>query len=169
MSVSIVVRLAQPEDRPSLVILMAALQDLERSLSPHRLPGEAISDAHLAYLEAQINQYQGRIFVAASSSGILGFLVGFVEAFDPGDLHVPERDRTYGYISDLYVLPKAQHQRVGSALMHAAEQHFRSLGLNLVKVELLPSNIAAAQFYEKAGYQPEQMIYSKRWEHPQSH
>lgn len=160
---SFTIRTAKPEDRAVLVTLMASLQDAERKLSANRMPGSEISDAHLAYLEEVVAEQNGQIYVAESKQGILGFIVCFVEKLDDADLHVITSERKYGYISDLYVVPEMRKHGAGIGLMQAAEQHFLDLGLQVVRVGLLCSNELAAKFYRKAGYQPYEVLYEKRF------
>lgn len=160
---SFTIRIAKPEDRSVLVALMAALQDAEGELCSNRALGSEIGDAHLAYLEETVREQNGEIYVAESEDGILGFVTCFVEQFDEGDLHVVESERQYGYVSDLYVSPGMRKHGVGAELMQAAERHFLRLNLNVVRVGLLCSNEAAAKFYQKAGYQPYEVLYEKRF------
>lgn len=161
MQASFTVRAARSEDRSQLVALMEALQETEQMLCANRSP-RSIGDAHLRYLETVAAAQQGQISVAESTAGLLGFVVCFVEQLDPGDLHVVEPERTYGYVSDLYVVPSRRQHGVGAALMQAAEQHFLQLGLSVVRVGLLYANEPAARFYQKTGYQPYEVLYEKR-------
>jgi GNAT superfamily N-acetyltransferase len=140
---------------------MAALQDTERDLHPNRPPGTEVAVGHFAYLEERVREQNGAIYVAESENSIVGFVICFVEKLDDGDLHVVESARVYGYISDLYITSTMRKQGVGAALMTAAEQHFLGLGLSVVRVGLLCRNQVAAQFYERSGYQPYEVVYEK--------
>lgn len=162
MQANFTVRAAKLEDRSALVKLIELLQDAERELHPSRPLGSEISDAHLTYLEELVREQNGQIYVAESREGILGFIVCFVEKLDEGDLHVVESVREYGYISDLYVISTMRKRGVASALMQAAERHFLDLDLTVVRVGLLHSNEAAAKFYQRAGYQPYEILYEKQ-------
>ncbi|WNZ25208.1 GNAT family N-acetyltransferase [Leptolyngbya sp. NK1-12] len=167
MPANFTIRLAKLEDRSVLVGLMVALQETERKLHSNRTSGAEMADAHFAYLETLVREQRGQIYVAESpvaecSSGILGFVVCFVEKLDAGDLHVIESEREYGYISDLYVMPEMRMHGIGAALMQTAERHCLELNLSIVRVGLLASNEPAAKFYRKAGYQPYEVVYEKR-------
>ncbi|MBE9155961.1 GNAT family N-acetyltransferase [Nodosilinea sp. LEGE 06152] len=163
MQANFTIRTARPEDRPVLVTLMELLQDAEHELHLNRSLGAEIGDAHFAYLEELVREQNGQIYVAESKEGILGFVVCFVEKYDEGDLHVVESEREYGYISDLYVVSTMRKRGVAAALMQAAERHFLNLNLKVVRVGLLCSNEPAAKFYRKAGYQPYEILYEKRF------
>ncbi|KYC35955.1 acetyltransferase [Scytonema hofmannii PCC 7110] len=155
------IRTAEPQDRPILVILMELLQDVESEFHPNRPSGSQIGNGHFAYLEEIVKKQDGQIYVAQSNERIIGFVVCFVEELDEGDLHIVERERKYGYISDLYVLATTRERGVGAALMKAAENWFINLKLEVVRVGLLYSNERAAMFYRKAGYQPYEIVYEK--------
>jgi ribosomal protein S18 acetylase RimI-like enzyme len=162
MQANFTIRTAKLEDRPVLVTLMKLLQDAERELHLNRSLGSEVSDAHFAYLEELVREQNGQIYVAESKEGILGFVVCFVEKHDEGDLHVVESEREYSYISDLYVVSTMRKLGVAAALMQAAERHFLNIDLGVVRVGLLCSNKPAAKFYQKAGYQPYEVLYEKR-------
>ncbi len=161
MGANFKIRTASLQDRPVLRGLMESLQDAERELHLNRRSGSEISDAHLAYLEGLVKDRNGKIYVAESEEGILGFVVCFIEKLDEGDLHVVQSEREYGYISDLYVVSAMRKRGVATALMEAAERHFLNLNLAVVRVGLLCSNEAAIRFYGKAGYQPYEVLYEK--------
>jgi len=156
------IRTAREDDRPALVMLMELLQDTECKLHPNRSPGAEIGDGHLAYLEARVREQHGQIYVAEGEEGLIGLLVCFVEKLDAGDLHVRDAEREYGYISDLCVAAAMRKRGVAAALMQAAEQHFLSLNLPVVRVGSLFNNAPASTFYQKAGYQPYEILYEKR-------
>lgn len=155
------IREAVPLDRPSLVHLMAALQDFERSLHPNRSDGRAIASGHLAYLEQTVKSCKGRILIAENFDGVLGFLVCFVETASEGDLHVVDAERRVGYISDLYVKQEGRSKGVGTALIYAAETHFKAMGLSKLRLTVLAQNQSARAMYESLGYKPYEVIYER--------
>ncbi|MEG3437251.1 GNAT family N-acetyltransferase [Pannus brasiliensis CCIBt3594] len=160
----LIIRNALPGDRSILVGFREALQDSEREYHPNRPPGVEIGDAHLAYLEELALERDGRIYVAGSAGDILGFLVCFIERLDAGDLHVYDREREYGYISDLYVSPRSRGRGIGTALMEAAESHFRGRGLSVIRVNTLADNRAAIEFYRAIDYGFYEITLEKRLE-----
>ncbi|MEG3437861.1 GNAT family N-acetyltransferase [Pannus brasiliensis CCIBt3594] len=164
MEPDLIIRNALLSDRSILVGFMEALQDSEREYHENRPTGARIGDAHLAYLEELALERDGRIYVAESAGEILGFLVCFIEELDAGDLHVDARERKYGYISDLYVLPQSRGRGVGAALMKAAECHFRGRGLSVVRVNTLADNRAAIEFYRAIDYGFYEITLEKRLE-----
>jgi ribosomal protein S18 acetylase RimI-like enzyme len=158
------IRQAAAADRPALVKFMIELQEVERGLHPNRSEGPGMGSGHLAYLERLAAAQQGVIFVAADANELLGFVVCFVEAEDADDLHVVEAERRFGYISDLYVAAQARRQGVGRALLQAAEDYFKQLGLPVVRLAVLRNNDQARRVYEQAGFRPYEITYEKRLE-----
>ena len=66
-----------------------------------------------------------------------------------------------GHIWAIYVLPGFHRRGIGSALLDAAEVHFRTVGLTSLTLDILEKNTAAQAFYSARGWQME----SSREEH----
>lgn len=91
-----------------------------------------------------------------------GIIVGFVDArmerlFDP--MHRP---LTYCYVAEIAVDSGHRGQRIGGALMAAAEDWGRQRGADLVSLEYNARNPRAAAFYARLGYQPGSVVAIKR-------
>lgn len=147
--------------RPAAVGFMAALQEHERRLSPDRVPGHAMADGHLAYLEDQCRAADGLVLMALLGGTPCGFAVGFTEAYDDGDLHIEPSLKRYGEITDLYVEPVYRHRGVARALLAAMEAHFRRRGLASVRLSVLHDNLGARGLYQSAGYRAADVVYVK--------
>jgi [ribosomal protein S18]-alanine N-acetyltransferase len=76
-----------------------------------------------------------------SGARILGFLVGEASA------------RGAGHIITIDVRAKARRQRVGTALLQAAEQRLRDAGSRHVFLETAVNNASALAFYKRHGYE----------------
>ncbi len=76
-----------------------------------------------------------------TSRGILGFLVGEASA------------RGAGHIITIDVRPEARRQRVGTALLEAAEERLRGDGSRHVFLETAVNNAPAIAFYKRHGYE----------------
>jgi ribosomal protein S18 acetylase RimI-like enzyme len=68
-----------------------------------------------------------------------------------------------GWISRIAVLRAHRHKRIGQALLSEAESRLAVLGCVKINLQVLETNSAVVQFYEKAGYEIEPRIsMSKR-------
>lgn len=60
--------------------------------------------------------------------------------------------RRIGYIADLYVLPEARRQKIGSQLVDQALAWFKGKQIDLVYLQALSENQAGVQFWQKQGF-----------------
>lgn len=149
------------ENRAYAVAFMAGLQEHERQISSDRRPGKEMADAHLAYLEKTCRVNSGKIFLARINQAYAGFIVCFINRYEPDDLHITAALKTYGEISDLYVAPQYRGQGVASSLIRHAETYLAALGQTRVKLTVLNANASAQRAYETLGYAPYEVIYQK--------
>jgi len=160
MSSNFAIRRYDPGEESAVAALMAGLQDFERGLSDDRPPGEGIGTQHFRYLLQECREKQGRVFVAEQESELVGFVVVLVERLDEGDLHVYSRYKSYGEVTDLFVLPAHRGQGIARALLNEAEDYCRSLSLSRLRIQVLARNRDARDFYHRAGYVGHELIYS---------
>ncbi|MEF8906630.1 MAG: GNAT family N-acetyltransferase [Haloarculaceae archaeon] len=71
------------------------------------------------------------------------------------------QDDTRGVVTNLYVCPEYRGEGVGSALLSAAEDRLRELGVDTVALEVMADNEAARRFYRRAGYEPHRVELEK--------
>ena len=83
---------------------------------------------------------------------MIGFLIVVVESVDEGDVHLIERYRQYGVVTDLYVAEEARHQGVAGHLIDAAEEHVRQARLSRLLITTLAQNQVAQETYVRLGY-----------------
>jgi GNAT superfamily N-acetyltransferase len=125
------------------------VDDIPRAFAAVGWPGKE-ADLYERYLAEQADG--ARIgLVAAADAACLGYVTVI---WDSG--YLPFRDAGIPEISDLNVLPQFRRQRVGSALMDAAElviaSHSTTAGLG---VGLYADYAAAHLMYLKRGYLPD--------------
>ena len=72
---------------------------------------------------------------------------------DEGDVHLIERYRQYGVVTDLYVTEEARHQGVAGRLIDTAEEHVRQAGLSRLLITTLAQNQVAQEAYARLGYE----------------
>jgi [ribosomal protein S18]-alanine N-acetyltransferase len=120
---------------------------------------QACFDPKLAYSRFELAVYMRRpgsfTLVAerpaqgSTSGNGRGQVVGFV---------VAEYRRKTGHIITIDVVEEARRTGVGSALLNAAEENLRGLGVNAVELETPVSNMPAIRFYKEMGYCVEKTV-----------
>ena len=147
------------EDAAAVFKFMVALQEHERTVDPHRTPGEEMAQAHIDVLNEHISAHEGLMLMAVHKGQAVGFLAGWVDE-EFGAL-VPVSKRRYGYVADFYVSEAVRGLGAGQKLMEAAEGHFRALGLTDIRLFALSGNAVAHRFYELNGFLPFEVLLSK--------
>ena len=141
-------------DHSALCMFMGKLQDLEREWSNDRAPGPEMAADHIDYLLDLAQRSDGQAFVAKLDDQLVGFIIVVIESSDEGDVHLVERYRRYGVVTDLYVAEEARHQGIGGQLIDAAERHVRQAGLSRLLITTLAQNQVAQKTYTRLGYEP---------------
>jgi ribosomal protein S18 acetylase RimI-like enzyme len=156
----IVIRPSRASDSPDLRRAFIELQEVERALHDSRLPGDAVADRYLAWLEAQVRENGGAIFVAEEDGMFRGFIAGWIVADD----HLIETadSNRFGFVSDICVLPEARGRGIAQLLLAAAERHLAAQGVTRLRLSALAGNAAAQSAYRKYGFAPYEVVFEKR-------
>lgn len=87
---------------------------------------------------------------------ILGFVMYYVEE------GVYEMDTDRGIVENIYVVPEARDQGVGSALMDHAESTLAKRGAAIVALSVMAANERGRSFYSNRGYESHRVIFERR-------
>ena len=148
-------------DHDSIIAGISDLQEVERSMSDTRLPGSEVAEKYFDYLQKELAEKHGAIFVARIEGSIIGFIACMVE-HDDTPAETPE-STTYGYISDAYVAPEYRGKGVFGELNQKAEEYLsRFPEVKLIRISVLANNENAIKAYERSGYKTEDVRLSKR-------
>jgi GNAT superfamily N-acetyltransferase len=140
-----------PEDTPSVLRFVMALQRYERAFEPNRRIDNSVAEDYLAVLKKRAEK-NGCIFVAQDGSGhALGWAVVHE---DKEETYVVAEERTYGRLTELYVESEARGKGVGGALIAACEDWARAHGHNQIIIGALSENTLAMAVYQGSGYAP---------------
>lgn len=156
---SVVVRTARAEDRPSLIRLMGALNEFEAKIEDNRADASA-AESHLDWVSGEIAAQGGMTLVAEDGGSVVGFL-SFAFEEDPGTFVRPEH-RRHAMIWDISVDAAARGQGVGRALLAAAEAHTKAAGIGEIRLYVLESNTRAQRIYDAVGYRTYERLMAKR-------
>lgn len=158
-----IIRSYQPSDRAGLECCLQGLQEYLVSLDRWetiRRPEATFATQYVDRLLQRIQEEHGAVFVAEVEGKVIGCTAGVIreppqEVTDAAPLRV-------GRILELFVDEALRGRRLGASLMHAIEEHFRTLGCDVIRVEAFAPNILARRFYETCGYEQWVIDYHKR-------
>ena len=146
-----IVRNATDADRDALGRLGALLMDVHYGFDRRRFlaPGKNAASGYARFLASQLRDPDSVVFVADLDGRVVGYCYAGIEPLSWKEL----RDEA-GFIHDLALDPGARRQGAGRALMNAALEWFRGRNITRVMLWTSPSNTAARQLFERAGFRP---------------
>ncbi len=150
---SCVIRSAQADDRDFILGLVPQLHAFGPPAWHDRLHMEAVDRRVIG--DALVGRTpNSAVFVAECENGER---VGFV--------HVAEEEDYYtgrcAHIGDVVVAPMWQGRGIGKALLAWAEQWARDRACRLITLNVFMENQQARSAYERSGYRPETVRYTK--------
>lgn len=157
-----VIRVATPNDEEAIVALWTGLLAYHRSIEqvwPSRWTGprESWRERLLELLRGVWrDQERQAVFVAVDAEAIIGFVR--VGLHDDGPLPA--------HIETLFVAEEHRGAGVARALVEAAERWCLDHGADEVGVEFIARNEAAQWTYERLGYRPFLVTYTRRLREP---
>jgi GNAT superfamily N-acetyltransferase len=149
-------------DLPILRGMIQGLQEAECGMDSSRAHWADGAAAYTDWTLDEMAAHAGAAFLAEAPDGTAIGVVTCWRADDPADITVTPEARVHLYVSDLFVIESWRGRNVAGALLEAAEQHGRALGLALMTIGLLAVNQAARRAYEKSGFQDYEMLLRKR-------
>lgn len=153
------IRPATTSDHDDLRRGLIALQEYEGALHDTRLAASAVADPYLAWMLHQVAEKDGTCLIASQSGNFIGFVTGWIEfAENPAET---EDSTTFGYISDICILPAWRGQRISALLLAAVEHHFETRAIRRLRISTLAANQPALAAYLSAGYHPYEVTLEK--------
>ena|ERR1051326_1254864 len=127
------------------------LEDYDEVLTLWRQAGLRLtsSDSREA-IKHKLERDADLFLVAVEESTIVGVVMGTY-------------DGRRGWINHLAVAPQQQRQRLGTQLMHEVERRLQQKGCAKIHLFILPTNAAVQPFYQRLGYQRDEMIIMEKW------
>lgn len=150
--VGLTVRLATTADLPFIVAGAKALAELEQADAA--LPLKADFEERLEqYFQHMLDTPSALMLIAESSIAgepALGYLAGSLQTM-PNDF---TNVALYGLIQILWVNESARRGGIGQTLLTLFEATLREQGVHHVDAQYARSNVPAAEFWQRNGYQP---------------
>ncbi|MBC7998871.1 MAG: GNAT family N-acetyltransferase [Leptolyngbya sp.] len=148
-----------PEDLPALKHCFVELQEFERELVNHRLPGAEIADRYIQALIQRKKENTAEILVAVVDDKPVGFLsVLLSEQLEP-DLNEPIE---LAYLSDIVVRKEFRKLGIGEALVKRAEEYAVSHKAIYMSANVLANNQGGRNLYAKSGFNEYELLLLKK-------
>jgi GNAT superfamily N-acetyltransferase len=162
-----VIRSPRPEDAAGLVRAAADLAQQYAELEPDRfvVPDEAAALTHYEKALTRPAQEGVLTLVAEIDGQAVGAVVAELREPLPNAAVQPQLDvrRRRAYLGYLAVQERYRGRGIGGRLLDAVEVWAREQGAELIATDTnLRSNVGAAEFYERHGYERQAVILRKR-------
>jgi ribosomal protein S18 acetylase RimI-like enzyme len=72
-------------------------------------------------------------------------------------------DGRRGWINHIAVAPNYKGQGLGTQLVQEVERRLREKGCDKVNLLIEPTNAAVQEFYQRLGYQRDELIFMEKW------
>ncbi len=143
------IRKATRADLPAIIELWKELMDFHSNLDPFYSRSQAGPENFLNWIEKEMENDNGELFVADSSGKILGYIKIGVSNYPP----VFELNE-YGMISDTAVAGEHRRKGIGEALYLHAMDWFDTKGIERVELRVANVNPVSQGFWSKMGFTP---------------
>jgi ribosomal protein S18 acetylase RimI-like enzyme len=149
---SVIIRKAKPADQPVIISLAVRLTAFD--LPRWRRPDEISNADARAMLEAvEEGSHQNEVLMAERD----GEVVGCLHMLTMTDFF----GRRHAHISVIATTEAAEGTGVGTSLLKYAEEWAQTRGMSLLTLNVFDGNQRARRFYERAGFAPETLRYTK--------
>ncbi|HVZ02626.1 MAG TPA: GNAT family N-acetyltransferase [Dongiaceae bacterium] len=149
-------------DLPAARAMLDGLQEYECTIEANRAHWADGGRAYAEWMLEEAAQNSGAVLVAESDAGAAIGLLTCWRAEDATDITVVPAARVHLYISELFVVEAWRGKGVAAALLAAADDHARGLGIAQVTIGSLASNAMARRAYAKAGFEEYEILLRKR-------
>jgi len=147
-------------DFPSLVAFVAMQYEHERERQAEgRVHGGKMAPQYAQELIDAVEGRRGCLLIADVEATPVGFIAAYC-ASDPDPVLIEEA-REHGFVRDLFVLPMWRRMGVATRLVHEAEAHFRTLGINRLRLAGAAQNEAMLCLVVALNFQPYAAVYDR--------
>ncbi|MBX9949483.1 MAG: GNAT family N-acetyltransferase [Candidatus Obscuribacterales bacterium] len=154
-----VIREFVTDDLAALKNCFVELQEFERELVSHRLPGEEIAERYIQALLQRKKEGSAEIFVAEVDGKAVGFLSVLLSEKLDADLNEPIE---LAYLSDIVILKEYRKGGIGEALVKSAEKYAISKNAMYLSANVLANNKGGRALYGKSGFNEYELLMLKK-------
>lgn len=140
-----------PEDKTAILSFIQGLQAFERAIEPDRRTDAAVSEEFYGEITTRVQKRKGQILISELDGRAVGWAVVYPEE---NDIYVEATERTFAYISELFVVEDTRGTGVGRELIAACESWARDRGIAVMLIGVLSGNTRADAIYRRAGFAP---------------
>jgi GNAT superfamily N-acetyltransferase len=146
----------------SVRAMLNGLQEYECGIEANRAHWADGGAAYADWMLEESAQNAGAVLVAESDAGTVIALLTCWRSEDATDITVVPEARVHLYISELFVAEAWRGKGAAGALLAAAEDHARRIGVAQVTIGSLAANTSARRAYAKAGFDEYEILLRKR-------
>lgn len=147
------------DDLAALKSCFVELQEFERELVNHRLPGEEVAERYIQALIQRRKEGSAEIFVAEVDGNAVGFLSVLLSEKLDADLNEPIE---LAYLSDIVIRKEFRKGGIGEALVKRAEQYAIEKKATYLSANVLANNAGGRALYGKTGFNEYELLMLKK-------
>ena len=140
-----------PQDKPAILSFIQGLQVFEHAIERDRRTDAVVAEEFYSEITSRVQKRVGQILIAEDEGRAVGWAVVYPEE---NDIYVDAMERTFAYISELFVLEDRRGNGVGRALIAECEKWARDRGIGVMMIGVLSGNARADVIYRRAGFAP---------------
>lgn len=112
---------------------------------------EGYKEFYTKKLLKNIEELNGKIFIANKGDKKVGFVAGFIQEQTEENLLelIPTK---LGYVADIYVKEECRGEKIGKLLLNKIEQYFKEQNCDSIWIQVVAYNESAHNMYLKGGY-----------------
>ena len=145
-----VIREYKLQDCEQIKDLLVELQKYVIKIDKYNLNilSDTYRDKYFDYMLEDLKTQQGKIYIAEENNAIIGFIAGYVQAYDERDkldYSCPQK----GIVAELIVSKDLRSKGCGQLLLNQMEIYFKSINCEFVQIDVFAYNEMGINFYNK--------------------
>lgn len=143
----IAIEIAERKHIPQILEIWQELMDYHAWLNPAFETRKNGAKNWGEYLRSLMKSKQARVFIAVDNNAVVGYSACRIASHPP----VLKLEH-YGLIMDMAVIQKYQRCGAGTMILDAIYEWVKSIGLDRIELQVLPTNKIGYSFWQKHGF-----------------